>query len=93
MLSWSAFLLGGVSSLARRLLLRGVFFAASPALLRRGFAGDSLEIAPVVAAVRIQASVVLGGPENPLHVVLGLGKRDVVDEFVLVESGTLRLPS
>ena len=37
-------------------------------------------------AVQVEAAVVFDGPENPLHVVLRLLERDVVDEFVLLES-------
>ncbi len=40
----------------------------------------------------IKPAVIVGGPENPFHVVLRFRKRNVVDELVLVESGALGDP-
>ena len=73
----------------RRLLLRW------RGLLRRGRSarrrlhdGTGLR-----AALAVEPPVVLGGAEDPLHVVLRLGERNVVDELVFVEAGALRLPA
>ena len=35
----------------------------------------------------VQTTVVLRGPQDALHIVLRLGERDVVDEFVLRQAG------
>src|SRR5688572_16984663 len=51
---------------------------------RWGGAGHSSSIKPPVVVCR---------SENALHVILSLGKRDVVDEFVLLESGPLGNPA
>ena len=79
----------------------GVFFFAAVAffagfLVADALAGVSVDMArrPGVPRARtVQAPVVLGGAEDPLHVVLRLGERDVVDELVLVEARPLRLPA
>src|SRR6187431_1699173 len=41
----------------------------------------------------VQQAVVLRRSENPLHVVLRLGERDVIDELVLFEIGPLGAPA
>src|SRR5262249_6548082 len=82
-----------------RLLLRGNLLPGGSFLLRgrsgrrflrRRLHGRGRPRTPLAFAV--QVTVVLGGAEDPLHVVLRLGKRDVVDELVLVHAGTFRLP-
>ena len=78
----------GVVFLAGAFFFGGVFLALAGA-----FVGVSVEIVcGMRGAVGIETAIVLCRPENPLHVVLRLRERDVVDELVLVESGALCLP-
>ena len=65
--------------------------------LRRGAAHGRRRIAPVcIGAARlgaVQPAIVFCGAENLLHVVLRLGERDVVDEFLTVDARSLGNPS
>src|SRR5689334_17568077 len=40
----------------------------------------------------VENAVILGSPDDPLHVVLRLGERNVVDELIAVESRALGQP-
>ena len=85
-------LLAGVFFLRRR---GGAFFLAVDFCGRQPApsSGVSVEMVRGIGCRPDTAEpVVFRGAEDPLHVVLRLGKRDVVDELVLVEPGTLRLP-
>ena len=74
----------------RRLLLRRRPPSSRPRRrrgARRGAATAGIASAVVGRRVRpVETAVVLGGAEDPLHVVLRLGKRDVVDELVALEA-------
>src|SRR4029450_4469355 len=66
--------------------------ALSSAAVRR-FGSEARDGDGPAAALAVEEPIVLGGAKNALDVVLRFGERDVVDEFVFLETGPLSLPS
>src|SRR5215212_175959 len=83
--------LRGGTLLRGNLLFRGGFLHSR--LLYRGRCGRRGCSSLRRAGSAVEPPIVLGRSENTLHIILRLGKRNIVDELVLVEPRPLRFPA